>query len=261
MHRILFSVLLFVFSTHIFAAIKTSEIKYKVGDQELTGYLAYDDSVKGKRPGILVVHEWWGHDDYARKRAEMLAGLGYTAFALDMYGTGKHADHPNDAMTMMEAVFSNMPDSKKRFQAAKKILMEHKTVESSKIASIGYCMGGGISLAMGRSGEDLDGIIVLHGSLGTQTPVKKGDMKAQILVLTGGADPNIPEEQVNAFKKEMDTAGVKYEVVSYPGVKHSFSNPAATEIGKKYNIPLEYNEAADKDSWKRIQSFLKKIFN
>ena len=260
MYKPLSAILLLLFTFTASAAINTSEIKYKVGDQELTGYLAYDDAVKGKRPGVLVVHEWWGHDDYARKRAEMLAGLGYTAFALDMYGSGKHADHPKDAMAMMKAVFSNMEDSKARFKAAKKILMDHETVESNKIAAIGYCMGGGISLAMGRGGEDLDGIVVVHGSLGTQTPVKKGDMKAKILVLTGGADPNIPPEQVDGFKKEMDAAGVSYEVVSYPGVKHSFSNPAATEIGKKFNIPLEYNEAADKDSWKRTQNFLKDIF-
>lgn len=260
MKKTLLTVAFFLISIHAYAGIKTSEIKYKVGDQELTGYLAYDDSIKGKRPGVLVVHEWWGHDDYARKRAEMLAGLGYTAFALDMYGSGKLADHPKDAKEMMMAMFSNMEDTKKRFKTAKKILMEHKTVESNKIAAIGYCMGGGLSLAMGRNGEDLDGIVVVHGSLGTKTPVKKGVIKAQILVLTGGADPNIPKEQVDAFEKEMDAAGVKYEVVSYPGVKHSFSNPAATELGKKFNAPLEYNEAADKDSWKRTQKFLTSIF-
>lgn len=258
-NSLIFSVL-FLFSSTTFAGINTSEIKYKVGDQELTGYLAYDDAVKGKRPGVLVVHEWWGHDDYARKRAEMLAGLGYTAFALDMYGTGKLADHPKDAKAMMMAMFNNMDDTKKRFKAAKKILMEHKTVESSKIAAIGYCMGGGLSLAMGRSGEDLDGIIVLHGTLGTKTPVKKGVMKAKILVLTGGADPNIPQNQIDGFKKEMDAAGVEYEVVVYPGVKHSFSNPEATKFGKKFNAPLEYNEQADKDSWNRSKAFLKNIF-
>ncbi len=257
------SVALFLFAffaTQSFAALNTSEIKYKVGDQEFTGYLAYDDSIKDKRPGVLVVHEWWGHNEHARKRAEMLAGAGYTAFALDMFGTGKLADHPEDAKAMMMAMFGNMEETTKRFNAAKKILMEHKTVASDKIASIGFCMGGGLSMAMGRMGEDLDGIVVLHGTIGSKTPVAKGVMKAQVLALIGEADPFIPKEQIDAFKKEMDAAGVKYEVVSYPGAKHSFTNPAASEIGKKFNIPLEYNEAADKDSWKRTQNFLKDIF-
>ena len=260
MKNVLITFALLLVSIQAHAGIKTSEIKYTVGDQELTGYLAYDDSIKGKRPGVLVVHEWWGHNDHARKRAEMLAGAGYTAFALDMYGTGKVADHPKDAKEMMMAMFGNMDETTKRFQAAKKILMDHETVKSSKIASIGYCMGGGLSLAMGRAGEDLDGIIVLHGSLGTKNPVAKGVMKAQVLALIGEADPMIPSEQIEAFKKEMTAAGVKHEVVVYPGVKHSFTNPAATEIGKKFDMPVAYDEAADKDSWKRTQTFLKDIF-
>ena len=252
--------LFILFSTQSFAALKTSEISYQVGDQEFTGYLAYDDSVKGKRPGVLVVHEWWGHNEHARKRAEMLAGAGYTAFALDMYGAGKLAEHPNDAKAMMMAMFGNMEESTKRFRAAKNILMEHNTVASDKIAAIGFCMGGGLSMAMGRMGEDLDGIVVLHGTIGSKTPVAKGVMKAQVLAMIGGDDPNIPKEQIDSFKKEMDAAGVKYEVVVYPGVKHSFTNPAATELGKKFNAPLAYDEAADKDSWKRTQKFLKDIF-
>lgn len=260
MRTTLTALMLFFFSTTAFAAVKTSEIKYKVGDKEFTGYMAYDDAVKGKRPGVLVLHEWWGHDDYARKRAEMLAKLGYTAFALDMYGTGKLADHPKDAKEMMMATFSNMDDTKKRYQEAKKILMNHATVAGDKIAAIGYCMGGGLAMAMGRSGDDLDAIVVVHGSVGSKTPVAKGQMKARILVLTGGADPNIPPEQIESFKKEMDAAGVEYEVKVYPGVKHSFSNPAATALGKKFNAPLEYNEKADKDSWAKTKQFLKASF-
>jgi len=240
--------------------MRTTEVNAKVGDQEFTGYLAYDDTISGKRPGVLVMHEWWGHDDYARKRARMLAGLGYTAFALDMYGTGKHADHPDDAKAMMTSVVSNMPEAKKRFQAAHKILMDHKTVASNKTAAIGYCMGGGLALGMGRAGEDLDGIIVLHGSLGTKTPAKKGQIKARVLVMTGGADPFVPAEQVQAFKNEMDDAGVQYEIKVYPEAKHSFSVQGSEVTGKKFNMPMAYNKAADEDSWQRIQAFLKGIF-
>ena len=260
MRRLLVAIIFCLINISVNAAINTSEIKYKVGGKEFTGYLAYDDSIKGKRPGVLVAHEWWGHDEYARKRARMFAELGYTAFALDMYGTGKHADHPKDAKAFMQAVFSNMDDAKKRFNAAHKILMDHKTVESSKTASIGYCMGGGLSLGMARAGVDLDGVVVVHGSLGTKTPAKKGQIKANVLVLTGEADPFVPAEQVAAFKKEMGDAGVQYEVKVYPGAKHSFSVKGSDAIGKKFEMPLAYNKAADEDSWKRIQEFLKGVF-
>lgn len=239
--------------------IKTEEIKYTVDGKEFTGYLAYDSS-KNKRPGVLVLHEWWGHNDYARKRARMLAKLGYTAFALDMYGTGVLADHPDNAKSFMQTIFSDMASTRKRFQKAHSILMNHETVDKTRTAAIGYCMGGGLSLAMARAGEDLAGFIVVHGSLGTQTPAKKGDIKGKILVLTGADDPFVPAEQVSGFKKEMDNAGVDYELISYPGAKHSFSVKGSEKYGKKFNMPLAYNAKADKDSWKRVQAFLKDVF-
>jgi len=260
MKRFLTILTLSLVSLSLQAAIKTNEIKYRVAGQEFTGFMAYDSSIKTKRPGILVMHEWWGHDDYSRKRAKKLAKLGYTAFALDMYGTDVLAKHPGEAKQFMNAIFSDFANTKQRFNTAYDILKNHKTVDASKTASIGYCMGGGLSLALARGGEDIDGVIVLHGSLGTKTPAKLGDIKAKILVLNGADDPFVPAAQVAAFKKEMDAAKVDYQLINYKGAKHSFSVKGADAKGKKFNLPLEYNKEADIDSWNRIQVFLKKIF-
>ena len=248
---------LFSISAHA-GGIKTEEIKYTVAGKEFTGFMAYNDSKK-KRPGVLVIHEWWGHDDYARKRAKMLAKMGYTAFALDAYGTGIKANHPDDAKKFMNATFSdgNLP---KKFDTAHNILKKHKTVDASKTATIGYCMGGGINLAMARAGKDLDGFIVVHGSLGTKTPVKKGVIKGKILVLNGAADPFVPAEQVTGFEQEMKAANVDYKLVNYKEAKHSFSNPEADARGEKFGLPLAYNRKADKASWKEVKKFLKDIF-
>ena len=253
----LLTLALFSLSAHA-GGIKIEEIKYTVAGKEFTGFMAYDKSKK-KRPGVLVIHEWWGHNDYARKRAKMLAKLGYTAFALDMYGSGMLAEHPDDAKKFMNATFSdgNLP---KKFDAAHNILKKHKTVDASKTATIGYCMGGGINMAMARAGKELDGFIVVHGSLGTKTPVKKGVIKGKILVLNGAADPFVPVEQVAGFEKEMKAAGVDYKLVNYKGAKHAFSNPGATENGKKFGLPLAYDRKADKASWKEVKKFLKEIF-
>ena len=241
------------------AAVQTKEIVYHVGDSELTGYLAYDDAIKEKRPGVLVVHEWWGHNEYARRRARMLAELGYTAFALDMYGSGKLADHPETATAFMQAVTGNFELMKSRFMAGLDILKKHETVNPNQLAAIGYCMGGGISLNMARSGVDLDVVVVFHGGV-AGAPVKQGDIKAELLVVIGADDPFIPAGQVDAFDEEMKAAKVRYELVRYPGVKHSFSNPEAEGFGKKFSLPLVYDAEADKDSWRRMQKLFEKVF-
>lgn len=260
MRRLLVFIVLCVLGFNAAAALKTEEIVYRVGDQEFTGYLAYDNAIKGKRPGVLVVHEWWGHNAYARKRADSLAELGYTAFALDMYGTGKVADHPDDAKGFMQAVVSNMPEAEKRFDKAKAILQAQPTVDADHIAAIGYCFGGGMVLHMARAGKDLDGVVSFHGSLGTETPAEAGKVKARVRVFTGAADPFVPPEAVVVFEKEMQQAGVDYEVHSYPGVKHSFTNPQADEFASRFNMPLAYDKHADQDSWRRTQEFFSEIF-
>ncbi len=242
------------------AAIKHEEVSYTANGVTMKGYLAYDDAIKGKRPGVLVVHEWWGHNDYSRKRADMLAELGYTALAVDMYGDGKQASHPQDAGKYAGEVMQNMENAKARFVAALDLLKKHKTVDPARSAAIGYCFGGGVVLQMARAGVDLKGVVSFHGSYGTQTPAEKGKVKAAVLVCHGAADQFITAEQVEGLKKEMQAAGVDFQFISYEGAMHAFTNPAADENGKKFNIPIAYNKAADEKSWADMQQFLKRIF-
>ncbi len=242
------------------AEVVTKEIDYKSGGIVMKGMLAYDDAIKGKRPGVLVVHEWWGQNDYARRRARQLAELGYTALAVDMYGNGKIAAHPRDAGAFASAVGGDLTLAKARFDAALTALKRDKTVNSHKIAAIGYCFGGGIVLQMARMGEDINAVVSFHGSLASQISATEGKTKAAIRVFNGAADPFVKPEQIEAFRHEMDAAGVDYEIVNYEGAKHSFTNPGATALGKKFNLPLEYNAAADKDSWAQMQLFFKEIF-
>jgi len=242
------------------AEIKSQIVEYTVDGESFTGYLAYDDQLQGKRPGVLVVHEWWGHNDYVRHRADMLAELGYTAFALDMYGTGKVAQHPEDAKRFMQAVMDNMEAAEKRFDAGYNILRNHPSVETEQIAAIGYCFGGSTVLHMAREGVDLDGVVSFHGILATETPAQNGQVKAKLLVLTGADDPMVPSFQVDAFREEMTEANVSFKLYSYPGVTHAFTNPAADELGKRFNMPLAYDPGADADSWQKMQKFLSEIF-
>ena len=231
------------------------EVTYSANGTTLKGYIARPAG-GGKHPGVLVVHEWWGNNEYTRKRADMLASLGYVALAVDMYGDGKIADHPKEAGAFSGAVRKDMDTAEKRFRAAQSLLAGQPDVDGGKIAAIGYCFGGGMVLEMARRGLDLDGVVSFHGSLPTQTPAKPGGVKAKVLVLNGAADPFIKPEQIEAFKKEMQAAGVDYTFINYPNAVHAFTNPAATANGKKFNLPLAYDEAADKQSWAEMQKFL-----
>ncbi len=247
-------------ATDVCAKIHSEVVDYQIAGHPFQGYISYDDAISGKRPGILVVHEWWGHNAYVRKRADMLAKLGYTAFALDMYGTGKLATHPDDAQKFMQATLSDIKVAETRFNEAKRLLMQNATVDPNKIAAIGYCFGGGTVLHMARIGTDLAGVVSFHGSLTTEKPAQPGQVKAKILVLNGAQDPFVTAEQVAAFKQEMKNAGANLEFVDYPGVKHSFTNPDADDYGQRFNMPLVYNAKADSDSWQRMQQFFKQIF-
>ena len=244
-----------------YAHVHGEPVEYTVDNVVLKGYLAYDDEIPGKRPGILVVHEWWGHNEYARKRARMLAKLGYTALAVDMYGDGKQAAHPKDAGRFSSEVMENMETAKARFTGAVDLLKKHKTVHPSHIGAIGYCFGGGVVLHMARLGvEDLSGVVSFHGSLSTQTPAKAGAVTAKILVCHGAADQFVTTEQVEDFKKEMQRARADFDFISYPEALHSFTNLDADTFGKKFGLPLGYNATADEQSWNDMQEFLKTIF-
>ena len=261
MKRFIISLLLLCcWSIPALGAVKGDPLSYTAGDQTLNGYLAYDDSITTKRPGILVVHEWWGHNEYARKRARMLAELGYTALAVDMYGDGKQADHPGDASKFAGEVRQNLPLAKQRFAASMQVLKNHPSVDPQRLAAIGYCFGGGIVLQMARIGLDLDAVVSFHGSLATDKPAIPGTVKARILVCDGADDKLVPPAQIQSFLKEMKAAGVDYKLISYPGAKHSFTNPDADTYAEKFNIPVGYNAEADQRSWLDMQKFLKESF-
>lgn len=238
----------------------TEEIEYTIDGESFTGYLAYDESIEGKRPAILLVHEWWGMNDFTREEAERLAAEGFTAFALDMYGTGKGADNPDDAAALMNKTIETEGAALKRFKAALDLINNHETVLTGEIAAQGYCFGGAVSLTMARLGLPLKGVVSFHGTLETDMKIKPGDVKAQIQVYTGGDDDMIPAEQVANFVQEMQSAGVRFDVISYPGAKHGFTNPAATGRGEKFGIPLAYNEEAANDAYEGAVAFYNKIF-
>ena len=240
--------------------IVTQEISYSADTLQMKGFLAYDQNLAGKRPGILVVHEWWGHNEYARKRAKMLAELGYIALAVDMYGNGLQADHPGDAQKFAMAVMQDTDQAKLRFNAAQETLKKQEVTDPDKIAAIGYCFGGGVALHMARAGFDLDGVASFHGSIATTQPAGPGEIKAKILVCNGADDPFVTTEQIDAFKAEMDSAGAEYKFINYAGARHSFTNPDANRFGQKFNLPLVYNEKADRESWQEMQNFLRDIF-
>lgn len=241
------------------ASIKTEEVNYSEGGAKLKGFLAWDDAISGKRPGVLVVHEWWGLNDYARSRAKQVAELGYTAFAVDMYGDGKVADHPKDAGEFAASVMKDPQVAFSRLRTAMQVLKSQPTVDPDKIAAIGYCMGGAIVLNAAREGFDLDAVASFHGSLGGLVPIK-GPIKAKVLVCHGAADSFIPPEKVEAFKNEMKEADADFKFISYPGAKHGFTNPAADETHKKFEIDVAYNAEADTESWKELKAFLQAVF-
>jgi len=193
-------------------------------------------------------------------RSEMLAKMGYTAIALDMYGKGKQASHPKDAGRMAGEVRKNRDKMINRFRAAKQVLQDNAHTNADKIAAVGYCFGGGVVLEMARSGEELAGVVSFHGSLGTDAPAQKDNVKAKVLVLNGEADPFVKKEQIAEFKQEMKSANVDFEFISYPNAKHAFTNPNADTFGKQFNIPLAYNKNADEKSWLKMKAFLKDIF-
>ncbi len=243
------------------AKVVGHEVDYQAEGATLKGYVAYDDAFKGRRPAVLVVHEWWGHNAYARHRADMLAALGYTALAVDMYGDGKQAHHPDEAGMFAAEVNKNMPLMRARFEAGMNLLRREPTVDASKLAAIGYCFGGGVVLNMAREGLDLKGVASFHGALGTDSPAEPGKIRARIISFSGEADPMINTASVAAFKQEMDHAGANYRVVTYPGAQHAFTNPEADELGRKFKLPLSYNVEADKDSWQQATVFLHDVFS
>ncbi len=216
--------------------IKTEELTYNAGPTVLNGFLAYPDDGQ-KHPGVLIVHEWWGQNQYVRDRAKQLAQLGYTAFALDMYGKGKTTEHAADAQKFMEEVTKMKDQGLDRFKAAYDLLAKQPATKPNEIAAIGYCYGGGVVLNAARAGMPLSAVASFHGMLATKEPMKKGAFKGKIFVATGAADPFVPKKQVDAFKKEMDDAGADYEVVAYDGRQARLHQPGRHRAGQGQQHP------------------------
>ena len=240
--------------------LRTETIRLDADGTELNCYLAYDDQSDARRPGVLVVHEWWGLNDYIRRRAHMLAELGFTALAVDMYGGGQLADNPDDAGRLMNGVLGDISQADSRMGAALEYLQEHDSVDAGHIAAIGYCFGGAMVLHAARTGMPLAGVVSFHGALGSFHKPAPGSVGAKIMVCHGAEDVLVTEDGVTALKEEMQAAGADLRFIAYPGALHGFTNPDADANGEKYGLPLAYSEETDQRSWQEMQGFFKEIF-
>jgi dienelactone hydrolase len=239
------------------AEIKTEVVEYQQGATPLEGFVAYDANVTGQRPVIVIVHQWMGLTDYEQKRAEMLAGLGYVAFCADIYGKGVRASNPGEAATLAGRYKDDRPLLQARVKAALETARRHPKADAANSAAIGYCFGGTTVLELARAGADTKGVVSFHGGLGTPTPAAAGAIKAKVLALHGADDPFVPPAEVAAFEKEMREAGADWQLVSYGGAVHSFTDWKATNL----NITgAAYNEKADQRSWAAMKTFFSEIF-
>jgi len=239
--------------------IKEETVSYTAGNLGVKSFVAYDESNAGKRPAVLIVPEWWGLNDYVKRRAKQLAELGYIALAVDFYGDGKIADNPDSAGKWATPFYKNPQLAKTNFDAALEKIKTYPQTDTTKIAAIGYCFGGAQVLNMARMGEPLKAVVSFHGNL-AGVPVKKDLLKANVLVCHGEADQFVKPAEVAAFKKSMDSVGASYTFKSYPGATHAFTNPDATAMGQKFKLPIAYNGAADTASWNEMKTFFATVF-
>jgi len=238
--------------------VEGSALKYQVDGGTHVGFFASDADAEGPRPGVIVVHERWGCNDFVRERARRLAEAGYAAFAVDMFGGGATADRPDQAAALMNGVLQDMETGTRRLQAAYDVLLERPEVDGERTAAIGYCFGGAMVLHMARIGMPLKAVVSFHGSLGSFRKPEPGSVKPRILICHGGADKMVSMDDLEAFRKEMDEARADYEVIVYDGALHGFTNPQATERGQKYGLPLAHDAEADAASWKAMLALFEK---
>ncbi len=253
--------LLLALAGSVSAALVEREVEYSDGSTALRGFLVYDESQEGLRPGVLVVHEIWGLDDYARRRARALAENGYIALAVDMYGDGRTAAHPGEASLFASEIMKNRAVGVSRFRAGRAFLEQQTQTDPARIAAIGYGLGGALVLHMARIGEDLKLAASLHGNLGTETPARPREVRSRVRVYHGAADVLVPESAVAGFEREMQRAEVDYRVLVYPGVLHGFTVPDADAKAAEFNLPMGYNEPADRASWADLLENLREVFN
>ena len=240
--------------------IKEENVSYASGGVTYKGFIAYDDNIKGKRPAVLVVPEWWGLNDYPRMRARKLAELGYIAMAADVFGNGKIAVNPTEAQEFTAPFYKDPTLAKKLLDAALQKLKELPQTDPNNVAAIGYCFGGYMVLNYAKLGADVKGVVSFHGGMGG-VPVNKELLKAKILICHGASDKFVAQKDVDKFKNQLDSIGADNTLKIYANATHAFTNPDATATGKKFNMPIEYNAEADKASWDDMKMFFAKIFN
>lgn len=239
------------------AQVQSRTVEYRDGETILRGHLAWDDALTGERPGVIVVHEWWGLNDYARHRAEQLASRGYVAFAVDMYGADRVTQHGKQAGEWMRQITENVDAWQRRALLGLDVLRKDPHVDPSRVAAIGYCFGGATVMQMAYAGADLKGVVSFHGSLPVLREGQAGNVKARILVVHGYDDTFVPPERVSAFQTALDQAGADWQMLIYGGTRHGFTNPDAASYGIDN---LRYNPAADRRSWQAMMDFFSEIF-
>ncbi len=257
MKNIIFLIFLVGLSWPSEAALQSQMIEYKEGDTVLEGYMVYDDATAGPRPGILVVHDWMGFGPFANHKADELAKLGYTALAVDIYGKEVRPQNTDEAGQLAGMYKGDRALLRRRILAGYETLKQEKTVDPNKIAVMGFCFGGTTALELARSGAAIRGVVSFHGGLSSPTPMDAKNIKAKVLVLHGADDPLVPPQEVQAFEKEMNDAGVDWQLVKYSGAVHAFTFPGAGNDNKK---GVAYNERADKRSWVAMKDFFEEIF-
>lgn len=233
------------------ADIRMEKIEYKCGDTVLEGWVSWDDAVKGQRPGVMVVHEWWGVNDYVKKRAEQLAGLGYLALAADMYGKGVGAKTPEEARKLATALRADRGLMRERAKAGLETLKARPECDPKRVAAMGYCFGGGVVLELARSGAEVNGVVSFHGNLDTPNPADAKNIKGKVLVMHGADDASVSMKHVTDFVEEMRGANVDYKINIYGGAVHGFTNP---------DNKAAYNEKADMRSWEALKGFFGEMF-
>ncbi len=243
--------------TQVEAGVQSKTVPYTIGQSSYEGFLAWDDSIEGKRPGILVVHEWWGLNEYARSRAKQLAALGYVAFAVDMYGKGKVTAHPEKAGEWAKMTTSNVDEWIGKALEGLKILQEDPKVDPDRLAAIGYCFGGATVMQLVYGGAPVKGVVSFHGSLPLPKKNQSIHNTVKVLIAHGDADPFLTSDHIRQFQAALDTAGIDWQMVLYSGAQHGFTNPSANQYGVK---GVQYHQQADQRSWTHMKQFLKELF-
>jgi dienelactone hydrolase len=254
MKKIAFTLALIFTAATAFTQIDT--LRYKIGDKDFIGFIAKPEKITPETKTIMIVHEWWGLTEYPKMRAEQLAKDGFIAFCVDMFGDGAIAANPEEAKKLAGPFYADPQLSYDRFMGAYDALVADPQVNKELVAAIGYCFGGSVVLNAAKMGAPVDAVVSFHGGL-KGVPLEKEKLKAAVLVCHGQDDTFVPQDEVDAFKKEMADNAVDFKFIAYPGATHAFTNPQATENGKKFNMPIRYHEAADKKSYADFLKFVK----